>query len=141
VGELDGVLFVDDSLSTNVLPTLAAVDAFPGRRVAVLVGGQDRGIDYVPLAEGLAARPDPTLAVVIGSEVAPRLRAALDAAAGTVGVAEGEDLDAATRTAYEWARPDGVVLLSPAAPSFDRYRDYRARAAAFNAALTRLLRR
>jgi UDP-N-acetylmuramoylalanine--D-glutamate ligase len=69
------------------------------------------------------------------------LRAALDAAAGTVGVAEGEDLDAATRTAYEWARPDGVVLLSPAAPSFDRYRDYRARAAAFNAALTRLLRR
>ena len=50
------------------------------------------------------------------------------------------------RSLYEerlcrWARPDGVVLLSPAAPSFDRYRDYRARAAAFNAALTRLLRR
>jgi UDP-N-acetylmuramoylalanine--D-glutamate ligase len=141
VGELDGVLFVDDSLSTNVLPTLAAVDAFPGRRVAILVGGQDRGIDYVPLAEGLAARPDPTLAVVMGSEVAPRLRAALAAAAGTVEVTEGEDLDTATRTAYEWARPDGVVLLSPAAPSFDRYRDYRARSAAFNAALTRLLRR
>ena len=140
VGEVDGVLFVDDSLSTNVLPTLAAVDAFPGRRVAVLVGGQDRGIDYAPLAEGLAARRDPTLAVVMGSEVAPRLSRALEAVAGGVEVAERDDLDAATRAAYEWARPGGVVLLSPAAPSFDRYRDYRARSAAFNAALTRLLR-
>ena len=45
-------MFVDDSLSTNVLPTLAALDAFPGRRVALIVGGQDRGIDYAPLAAG-----------------------------------------------------------------------------------------
>ena len=140
IGELDGVLFVDDSLSTNVLPTLAAVDAFPGRRVAVLVGGQDRGIDYAPLAHGLAARPDPTLVVVLASQAAPRVRAALDAA-GVAEVVEREELDAATHVAYDWARPDGVVLLSPAAPSFDRYRDYRARSAAFNAALTRLLRR
>jgi UDP-N-acetylmuramoyl-L-alanine---L-glutamate ligase len=56
-------------------------------------------------------------------------------------VIDRDDLDAATRAAYDWARPDGVVLLSPAAPSFDRYHDYRARAAAFSAALTRLLRR
>ena len=71
---MDGVLFVDDSLSTNVLPTLAAVDAFPGRRVAVIVGGQDRGIDYGPLAEGLAARPAPTLVAVTASEAAPPSR-------------------------------------------------------------------
>ncbi|HEY7068952.1 MAG TPA: UDP-N-acetylmuramoyl-L-alanine--D-glutamate ligase [Acidimicrobiales bacterium] len=139
IGERDGVLFVDDSLSTNVLPTLAAVDAFPGRRVAVLVGGQDRGIDYAPLAHGLAARRDPTLVVVLASEAAPRIRAAL-AAAEVAEVAGHEDLDAATEAACDWARPGGVVLLSPAAPSFDRYRDYRARSAAFNAALTRLLR-
>ena len=42
-------------LSTNVLPTLAALDSFPGRRVALIVGGQDRGIDYAPLAAGVRA--------------------------------------------------------------------------------------
>ena len=42
--------------------------------------------------------------------------------------------------AVAWARPDGVVLLSPAAPSFDRYRDYRDRSAAFAAAVRSLLR-
>jgi UDP-N-acetylmuramoylalanine--D-glutamate ligase len=42
---------------------------------------------------------------------------------------------AAVRTAHAWARPDGVVLLSPAAPSFDRFRDYRERAEVFRAAV------
>ena len=39
VGDLDGVVFVDDSISTNVLSTTAAVESFPGRRTALLVGG------------------------------------------------------------------------------------------------------
>ena len=144
VATLGGVLFVDDSLSTNVLPTLAAVDAFPGRAVAVIVGGQDRGIDYGPLVTGLTARKEPTLVTVLDSEAAPRIRAAFDAHAafapepGEPDVVEVADLDAAAWLANDWARPDGVVLLSPAAPSFDRFRDYRDRAAAFVAAVERL---
>src|SRR5918997_1339912 len=140
VDTVDGVLFVDDSLSTNVLPTLAAVDAFPGRRVAVIVGGQDRGIDYVPLAAGLAARGAPTLVAITESEAAGRIRAAFDAvsAGDHLAVVDCADLDVAARAGHDWARPDGVVLLSPAAPSFDRFRDYRERAAAFVAAVDRL---
>jgi UDP-N-acetylmuramoylalanine--D-glutamate ligase len=147
VGTVDGVLFVDDSLSTNVLPTLAAVDAFPDRRVTVIVGGQDRGIDYGPLVSGLAARPAPTLVVITESDAAPRIRAAFDALAAfspssdaddLLDVVELPDLDAAARVGRDWARPDGVVLLSPAAPSFDRFRDYRERSDAFVAAVSRL---
>src|SRR6266516_4877138 len=58
-GTAGGVTFVDDSLSTNVLPTLAALDAFPGRRIALIVGGHDRGLDYAPLAAGIVARDAP----------------------------------------------------------------------------------
>lgn len=135
VATVDGVLFVDDGLSTNVLPTLAALAAFPGRRVALIVGGQDRGIDYGPLAEGVAGRDAPTLVAVTDSEAGPRIRAALAGGAGGAEVVACPDLEAATRRAFAWARPDGVVLLSPAAPSFDRYRDYRDRARAFRAAV------
>jgi UDP-N-acetylmuramoyl-L-alanine---L-glutamate ligase len=140
VATVDGVLFVDDSLSTNVLPTLAAVEAFPGRRVAVIVGGQDRGIDYAPLAVGLAARRSPTLVAITDSQAAARIRAAFDdlADARRIEVRDAGDLADATRLCRDWARPDGVVLLSPAAPSFDRYRDYRERAAAFVAAVEQL---
>jgi UDP-N-acetylmuramoylalanine--D-glutamate ligase len=150
VGTVDGVVFVDDSLSTNVLPTLAALDSFGGRRVALLVGGHDRGIDYRPLADGLVGRAAPTLVVTLPAS-GPRIRAAIDAAIGVgpdVGpdrgadgvtaeaaaqltVVDTDDVPTATRLGFDWARPDGVVLLSPAAPSFGQFRDYADRAAAF----------
>ena len=130
IGEVRGVEFVDDSLSTNVLPTLAAVDAFAGRRIALIVGGEDRGIDYEPLAAGLARRTDPLLVLTM-----PDSGARIAATIGTrVPVLECGDLTDAVRHAYEWARPDGVVLLSPAAPSFGRFHDYRDRAGAFASA-------
>jgi UDP-N-acetylmuramoyl-L-alanine---L-glutamate ligase len=133
IGLVNGVDFVDDSLSTNVLPTLAAVDAFPGRRVALLIGGSDRGIDYGPLASGIAARTSPTLVVIVDSESAPRMAEVFSHAA--VETRSAPDLQAAARHGFEWARPDGVVLLSPAASSFDRFADYRDRAAAFAEAM------
>ncbi|MBV9293461.1 MAG: UDP-N-acetylmuramoyl-L-alanine--D-glutamate ligase [Frankiales bacterium] len=134
VGSIGGVDFVDDSLSTNVLPTLAAVDAFPNRRVALLVGGFERGIDYEPLADGLVPRADDVLVLAMPDN-GPRIAAALRSVAGTPPVVECEDIAVATTRGYEWAQPAGVVLLSPAAPSFGRYLDYRARAAAFEEAM------
>jgi len=80
VGAAGGVTFVDDSLSTNVLPTLAALDAFPGRRIALIAGGHDRGIDYAPLAAGLLARDAPTYVLTL-PDSGPRIRAAIEASA------------------------------------------------------------
>ena len=45
------------------------------------------------------------------------------------------DLDTAVQRGFAWARPDGVVLLSPAAPSFGQFRDYRDRGDAFARAM------
>ena len=154
-GEVAGVTFVDDSLSTNVLPTLAALDAFPGRRVALIAGGHDRGIDYAPLAAGLLGRTAPTLVLTL-PDSGPRIRAEIESAlraagspgapsgpcvrcavrgTGLAGVADCPGLDAAVARGFGWARPDGVVLLSPAAPSFGQFRDYRERGEAFTRAM------
>lgn len=137
VGTADGVDFVDDSLSTNVLPTVAAIEAFADRPVALLVGGFDRGIDYAPLAGPLLARTEPTLVLALpdsGARIRSELEAAGVGAGDQVELRTVDDLAAATGEAFEWARPGGVVLLSPAAPSFGRYRDYRDRAEVFVAA-------
>jgi UDP-N-acetylmuramoyl-L-alanine---L-glutamate ligase len=139
VGTVGGVLFVDDSLSTNVLPTLAAMDAFPGRRVALIAGGHDRGIDYAPLAAGLMPRPAPTLVLTL-PDSGPRIQTAIQAAIeasehGKLEVMACADLVAAVAAGFEWASPDGIVLLSPAAPSFGVYRNYRERGEAFARAM------
>ena len=139
VAEVGGVTFVDDSLSTNVLPTMAALDAFPGRRVALIVGGEDRGIDYAPLAAGLGDRAAPTLVLTL-PDSGPRIHREIVSAltiggpSGMADIIDCADLDDAVARGFGWARPDGVVLLSPAAPSFGHFRDYRDRGEAFTRA-------
>jgi UDP-N-acetylmuramoyl-L-alanine---L-glutamate ligase len=149
IGTVAGVTFVDDSLSTNVLPTLAALDSFPGRRIALIVGGHDRGIDYAPLAAAVLAREAPTFVLTLpdsGPRIRAEVEAGIEAAASAAlaattdptalaGVTGCPDLQAAVADGFRWARPDGVVLLSPAAPSFGRFRDYRDRADAFARAM------
>jgi UDP-N-acetylmuramoylalanine--D-glutamate ligase len=147
VATVDGVDFVDDGLSTNVLPALAAVEAFPRRRVALLAGGQSRGIDYAPLAEGLRSRTEELLVVTMPDNGPDILAAVESVGAGPlVRAVEADSLEDAVVQGFAWARADdepgaggGVVLLSPAAPSFGRFADYRERGAAFATAVARLI--
>lgn len=135
IGSVGEVRFVDDSLATNVLPTVAALGAMGDARVALLVGGYDRGIDYAPLGEAVRLRTAPTLVLTLPDN-GPRIgRALLEAGVRTDEVLECPDVAAAVGTGFAWAAPDGVVLLSPAAPSFGRYHSYRERAADFAAAM------
>jgi UDP-N-acetylmuramoylalanine--D-glutamate ligase len=132
IGHIGEVEFVDDSLSTNVLPTQAALHAFDERPVALLVGGHDRGVDYGPLGRTVAARAARTVVITMPDN-GPRIGAAVRAAGtGAVDVVDASSLEEAVGAAYAWAAPEGgVVLLSPAAPSFGRFADYRERAEAF----------
>jgi UDP-N-acetylmuramoyl-L-alanine---L-glutamate ligase len=139
IGTVAGVEFVDDSLSTNVLPTLAALDALGARPVALLVGGQDRGIEYGPLADALGSRQGATFVATmpaVGGRIGDAVRSA-----GAVAVTDFDDLTAAVAAAFTWAREHteveggAVVLLSPAAPSFGQFRDYRDRSDAFASAM------
>jgi UDP-N-acetylmuramoylalanine--D-glutamate ligase len=135
IGSVGEVRFVDDSLATNVLPTVAALGAMGDARVALLVGGYDRGIDYAPLGEAVRLRAAPTLVVTLPDN-GPRIgRAVLEAGVRTDEVLDCPDVTTAVVAGFAWAAPDGVVLLSPAAPSFGRYHSYRERAADFAAAM------
>ncbi len=135
VATADGVDFIDDGLSTNVGSTLAALETFPERRLALIVGGFDRGIDYEPLARALVARPGTMVLTVpdVGDRIADEIaRAAADSRRPIL--IRCADETEATLIGFDWVRPGGVVLLSPAAPSYGRYQDYRERSAAFAAA-------
>jgi UDP-N-acetylmuramoyl-L-alanine---L-glutamate ligase len=131
LGHIGLVEFVDDSLSTNVLPAQAALEAYADRPVALLVGGHDRGLDYSALGRTIADRPVSTLVVTMPDN-GPRIGSAIRKVAGDdVDVVDAGGLEEAVAVACAWAREGGVVLLSPAAPSFGRFADYRARSRAF----------
>jgi UDP-N-acetylmuramoyl-L-alanine---L-glutamate ligase len=133
VAERDGVLWVDDSISTTPESTLAALGSFPGRELVLIAGGQDRGQDYSELARVLAAGAGPGGVSLVG---VPTTGERLIAAARQAGV-PGEravlapDLAGAVELARGLASAGAVVLLSPAAPSFDQYRDFEQRGERF----------
>jgi UDP-N-acetylmuramoyl-L-alanine---L-glutamate ligase len=129
VAERDGVAWVDDSISTTPESTLAALASFRGRDVVLIGGGQDRGQDYAELGRALAQQD----ATVIGvPSTGPRLiAAARDAGAPATRAIEAASLGEAVRLARDLASPGAVVLLSPAAPSFDHYRDFEERGERF----------
>ena len=127
VGDIGGRLVVDDGLSTAPPAAMAALAAFPGRSVTILLGGHDRGLDYAELATAVAERADPTLVLTLPASGA-RLAAEIGDRADVVTTA---GLEEAVAVALERTPAGGVILLSPAAPSFGDFRDYRDRSAAF----------
>ena len=122
-----GLTFVDDTLSTSPYSAIHAIEAYEGRPLTVLVGGTDRGLDYSPLRDFLESRQ---LTVIGLPDSGARI---LEALAGLPGVRTelADDLVAAVRLAREVTPVDGVVLLSPAAPSYGRFRNFEHRSEVF----------
>lgn len=127
IADPSGLTFVDDTLSTSPYSAMHAIEAYAGRPLTVLVGGTDRGLDYSPLRLFLAERE---LTVIGLPDSGPRILAEL---AGLPGITceAAEDLPAAVRLARKLTPPGGVVLLSPAAPSYGRFRNFEHRSEVF----------
>ena len=127
VGMGDGVTYVNDSISTTPHASLAALEVFRGRRVALLVGGHDRGLPWNDFAE--AMRTSAPLAIITMGQNGPRIFDLLKPVAKQSGfhLSAAADLADAVRQAQAVLSGEGVVLLSPGAPSFGVYKDYVAR--------------
>jgi UDP-N-acetylmuramoylalanine--D-glutamate ligase len=127
VGMRDGITYVNDSISTTPHASLAALDVFRGRRVALLVGGHDRGLPWDEFAR--AMQTSAPLAIVTMGQNGPRIHDLLAPVARERGFVLGAatDLADAMKQAERALGGDGVLLLSPGAPSFGAYRDYVAR--------------
>ena len=127
VAERDGVRWVNDSQATIPVAAIASLEAFDAP-VVLIAGGKDKGLDYLDFADAIAERC--RAAVLIG-ETAGELERLID---GRVPVVRAASMDEAVAVAVRDARPGDVVVLAPAAASFDMFEDYAARGEAFRRA-------
>jgi len=134
VAEKNGIKFVDDGLATSVLPAVAALEVFKDDALALLVGGFDRGIDYHPLASELALRSKPTLLLSMGPAGDRIVEEVLKLSPQTMHQ-NFDSMDEAVNAGKLFLSDGGVVLLSPGAPSFDRYKNWEERAQDFSRAV------
>ncbi|CAN5688505.1 UDP-N-acetylmuramoyl-L-alanine--D-glutamate ligase [soil metagenome] len=127
LGARGGITWVNDSISTTPHATLAALDVHRGHRLALLVGGHDRGLDWDGFARAMRSHA-PDVIVCMGQN-GPRIHALLRPLVEESGLVlhQARDLAGAVAQAHAALAGDGVLLLSPGAPSFGAYRDYTAR--------------
>lgn len=127
LGSREGITYVNDSISTTPHATLAALECFRDRETVVLVGGHDRGVDWSDFAAAMANN-SPSAIVTMG-ENGPRIHGLLAplAESGNFRIEAATDLGDALAKAKQLLQGEGLVLLSPGAPSFGPYRDYVAR--------------
>lgn len=132
VAERSGVTFVDDSISTVPQSALAAFEAFRGRPVTALLGGFERAQDWDALAEGVCAAKLHAVVTLpdSGSKIASAIRR-VEGAGTKPEIFEAANLEEAVQIAAQSTPKGGVVLLSPAAPSYGRFKNFEERGRKF----------
>ncbi|MGH7513946.1 MAG: UDP-N-acetylmuramoyl-L-alanine--D-glutamate ligase [Gemmatimonadales bacterium] len=128
IREVDGVLWINDSKSTNITSTEVAIAAVD-RPFVLLLGGRHKGEPYTRLIEPLDGR---CRAVVAYGEAGPQVVQDLGS---RVRVVPAGDFAEVLATARRLAQPGDAVLLSPACSSYDMFKNYEERGATFRAAV------
>jgi UDP-N-acetylmuramoylalanine--D-glutamate ligase len=144
VREVGGIKFYNDSFSTNAETSMAAVDSFEDPTV-LIAGGYDKGLDYNDWAVKILTRESLHTVILMG-DLAEKMEEALINAEEKLGDAEGsptkilrrKTMEAAVIDAFAESDEGGVVVLSPAAASFDMYENYKARGNDFVAHVRKL---
>ena len=128
--ELDGVIYINDSKSTN-LDSLEKAILAQDRRIILIAGGKDKGFEFGALAPLVAERVKH--AVLIG-EMRERIRRDWPG----VSIELAVSLPEAVGLAQQAAAAGEVVLFSPGTSSFDMFSSYIERGQKFKAAVQQL---
>jgi UDP-N-acetylmuramoylalanine--D-glutamate ligase len=131
IREVNGVLWINDSKSTNISSTEVAIAALD-RPFVLLLGGRHKGEPYTRLRDRLMGR---CRAIVAYGEAGPQIVRDL---AGSFPVVSAGSFEEVLETARGLAQPGDAVLLSPACSSYDMFRNYEERGERFRSAVQAL---
>ncbi len=123
VGTYRGITWYDDSISTIPAAAIAAVRAL-GHVDTLILGGFDRGIDYTPLVDFLQTNPIQNLVFV--GQAGRRIHSHIHTFTHSHILVE-DDYTKIVPWCAEHTPQGGVVLLSPAAASYDAFRNFEHR--------------
>ncbi|SFK39492.1 UDP-N-acetylmuramoylalanine--D-glutamate ligase [Nitrosomonas aestuarii] len=129
VAAFNDVTFINDSKSTNIGSTVAALKGLQ-QHVVLIAGGDGKEQDFSALREVVA---ECTRAVVLIGRDAGQIASALNGCGVPIHFAK--TMDKAIQKSFLMAQKDDVVLLSPACASFDMFRNYVHRAEVFISAV------
>lgn len=128
IGQFDGVKFYNDSIATIAEATVLALQTLE-KVDWLLLGGFDRGINYMPLAEQLLSHP--IQHILVTGKAGMRMMQLLQKNGYQGDLYTFDTLRDAFELMEELSHPGEVCLLSPAAASYDIYKNFEHRGTMF----------
>ncbi|MBQ7364907.1 MAG: UDP-N-acetylmuramoyl-L-alanine--D-glutamate ligase [Clostridia bacterium] len=123
-----GVSYYNSSIDSSPTRTIAALRAFGGKKLTVLLGGYDKNLDYAPLAEPLCQFAK---TVILCGATAEKIKNALVSSTmyhkDAPKIVMTGDYGESVAYAYRHSEEGDTVLLSPASASFDAFVNFEER--------------
>ena len=123
VRELDGVKWYNDSASSSPTRTLAGINAYK-EEIVLIAGGYDKNLDYKPLAKPIL---DKVSTLILMGQTSGKIfdcvKEEMEKENKKIPIYIVDDLDNAIKTAKKYAKPNQIVLFSPASASFDMFKN------------------
>ena len=134
VGEVGGVKFYNDSFSTNPQTTIAAIKSF-SEPITLILGGSDKGLNYDEMAREITKST--VLNSIIIGDISKKIKRSLQKSGYKQNITElgYPKTKKIIEEAVKVTPKGGIVLLSPAAASFDMFKDYKDRGNQFKEAV------
>lgn len=133
VKNIQGVSYINDSISTIPQATMEAVKIL-GRVDTLILGGKDRGVDYEGLIEFL--QKSDIVNIILFSETGKKIYDILETKENQKSIFLQNNLQESVKKAYNISR--SIVLFSPAASSFNEYKNFEERGDEFKSLVNQL---
>ena len=127
----DGVRYYNDSIASSPSRTTAGLRSFD-QKVILIAGGYDKHIPFAPLGPEIISH---VKTLILCGATAPKIYDAVISAPsyspGNPRILWEDDFYEAIRLASREAKPGDVVILSPAGPAFDKFKNFAVRGKEF----------
>ena len=128
----NGIAFYDDTLSVNPHSTIAAINHFQSQLGSLILGGQSNEHDYTELVETFFEKVPQGILIILDSGAGKQILQVLKKChIPHHAFVLAHNLEKATHLGYEKTPSGKACILSPAAKSFDYYKNYKEKGSAF----------
>lgn len=125
LGKKDGITYVNDSISTIPESTLEALKLYRDQDITLLLGGEERGQNYKDLYSYL--KQNSQINIILLPDNGKRIQVELKNNKDTNKAILIENFEHAVRHAQKTTPKGGIILLSPAAPSYGHFKNFEDR--------------
>jgi len=136
----DGVRYINDTTATMPEAAIAAVRTFkarfPDSKIILIAGGEDKNLKYKNLAEAIKKKVD--CLVLLPGTASGKLKKEFKGSTEGVKIFSVKSMAEAVKKANSLAQKGDIVLLSPAAASFNLFKNEFDRGEKFNKEVKKL---